>query len=820
MIHPRFPGETVSPSQRPNSLQSTSAAGYTSPAVHWVTALLAADVSGDILDHQTFTPWKAMRIQSANADFAQDAGTQWNRWLERDSTPYFLPLFNNWDLEPAFLEKAFWRLHSESSLPWAGTFSVLKDDEGIHLWNTGFESGETFLRASLMRSPVLIRHQVWKELGGFRSGLSPVQTLWEFWLRAARQGIWGITIPEYLAWLPQPYREETPGTVLEKTLEESQTFFNKRTFPSSTLRTESLAETEVLLQRSLPAFHHPSKRESVLFLISPQPTLGERIELLKLANEFRHLGWDVKFLLTGSSDPSQLADWSAFSTEVFALGNFLSESNFPVFIKSFLETRRPGLLLVNGHAWNYHLMPWLRSWFPTLPIADWRGFPPRTEQAHDQFLANPLLVNQSWCQQAITESWLNRKFPLKKKPLRLYMPPLPALAENTEPNDKPALKVLFLHSELKHSTALFDLMENFSSGISNNRWTLVSEKPEILAAIRAHPIIKNKVVLHNYRDWMALLEDTELVWIPHSRPEDLALIQSSVYSRALFLLPENELADQLKIDKSSLVFSGEWKDDPAEQFQRGILPLLKKPETLELQRKRKYRHNPESTPDSGLSKAIHQLFLTSGMGGNVTLPPQLGDIWLDLNQRLQHLEKQVEQREQRIQELQTSMDRHEIDLGARLYYAQGSGFQENLSINRKITPGKFYRLRFSLSQIAGITGLRLDPVDFPGIITIDSILLFRELTFTPLWNSDAFPRFDGLTLDGTATLLESLAQWKILAYGPDPQILIPWKEEWTQYRDLALEVRMSTQLDLRDLLPLLKPPAPHVEVAPLTIEPN
>lgn len=762
-----------------------------------------------------------MRIQGTQPNFQQDAGTHWNRWLERDSTPYFLPLFNQWELEPSFLEKTFWRLHSESSLPWAGSFSVLKEESDLQLWNTGFESGDAFLRANLVRSPVLIRHQVWKNLGGFRSGLSPDQTLWEFWLRAARQGIWGITVPEYLAWSAHPWKESALAPAMEKVLEEGQQFFNRRNFPSIVLKSSNQTETEVLLQRSLPAFHHQVERESVLFLVSPHPSLSERIELLKLATEFQHLDWSVKFLLTGPNDPAQLADWGSCSAEVFALGNFLTEPNYPVFIKSFLETRRPGLLLVNGHSWNYHLLPWLRSWFPSLPIADWRGFPPASPFHTESLIPNPHLVNQSWCQQAITESWFNKQFPSGKKPLRLYLPPLPDLYGNKEESpSQPTRKVIFLHREIEHIQPLFDRIEHLSSGLPNARWTLVAENPKLLAGIRAHPAVKDKIAIQNLRDWLALLEETELVWLPHSKPEDLTLIQSSIHSQSLFLLPENELSEHLKEDKSSLVFSGSWKDAPEEQFQRGILPLLKKPETLELQRKRKQRYNPEQTPDSGLSKAIHQLFLTSGIGGNVTLPPQLGDIWLDLNQRLLHLERNLETSDQRIQELKTTIERHEIDLCTRLYYSQESGFKENFSINRKITPGKFYKLRFSLSQISGITGLRLDPIDFPGIVTIDSILLFRELTLTPLWNSEAFPRFDGLALEGTAILLDHLPQWKVFAYGPDPQILIPWQEEWKHFRDLTLEVRLSAQLDLTDLLPLLKLPDTQQTVPALPTEPR
>ena len=162
-----------------------------------------------------------------------------------------------------------------------------------------------------------------------------------------------------------------------------------------------------------------------------------------------------------------------------------------------------------------------------------------------------------------------------------------------------------------------------------------------------------------------------------------------------------------------------------------------------------------------------------------------------------------------------------MDLCSRLYYAQGQGFMENLSINRKITPGKFYRLRFSLARISGITGLRLDPIDFPGIVVVGSILLYRELTQMPIWNSDAFPRFHNLSLEGTAILLENLPQWKIFAYGPDPQIVLPWKNEWKQYTDLALEVRLTTHVDLTDLLPLLRL-SDNLEAAasPLPIEPR
>jgi hypothetical protein len=801
MIHPRFPAATQPPVQRvvrnPDNIP-----GSPSPTNHWITALLAPGMNPSMLDTQSFTPWKAMRVQAAQSDFQQDAGTFWNRWLQRDSTPYFLPLFDHWDLESTFLEKLVWHLHSQANVYWVGSYSVQTGPSETQLWNTGFESGDTFLRACANRSPVLIRYSLWKDLGGFRTGLSPKLTLWDFWLRAATQGLWGQTIEEYLAW-QQEHEELADHPATESILDEHRRFFSKRSFP----QIEEKPLRKLQLDLASPAFHRPSNHPTALILVSPQMGLGERIEFIRLLRGFDRLDWKTT-IVSGSKDtPDLLADWGKYTNDLFALGNFLPSTAWPVFVRSLLETRRPTLIVTCGSTWHSHLLPWLRSWYPSIPVANWNALPPVDA---DDPIPSPALVNQSWYQQDITEEWWQKQFP-DADAFRLRLPPL-ILADTEDRKASPAdetkklKRVIFIRAEFVHIQPFLDQLEQHTHKLSPAiTWSFASQSAHLLAQLPPHPAIREKLLIRDVESWHDLLGQTEMIWLPQPALDQLPLIQSAKNSDTLFLIPESALTEALQQDKSLLVFSAQWIDDPIQQLKNGVYPFLKCPEARALQVKRKERQ-PTAESGSNLHEALQKVLYTAGYGGHTTLPPQLGDLWLSLGQRLENLQLDVRDSHHRIERLNTIIDRHEIDLRARLYYSLQDGFREDLTIDRKITPGQFYRLKFSLTNIQGITGLRFDPIDFPGIVTVESILLVRELTMTPLWNSDAFPRFHQLELGGTALLLENLPRWKIFAFGPDPQITIPWKEEWRHFSDLALEVRLSTQTDLVDLLPLLKTP--------------
>jgi len=111
-------------------------------------------------------------------------------------------------LEPTAVEKSLWCLESRPEFAFAKGYCV-GFGAAHYLWRRGFHEGDAFLRENLVEPAAMIRRDVYLAIGGHDERIRDGLEDWDFWLRAADHGHWGVTIPEFLNWYrrrPGPQR--------------------------------------------------------------------------------------------------------------------------------------------------------------------------------------------------------------------------------------------------------------------------------------------------------------------------------------------------------------------------------------------------------------------------------------------------------------------------------------------------------------------------------------------------------------------------------------------------------------------------------------
>lgn len=112
----------------------------------------------------------------------------------------------------------------------------------------------------------------------------------------------------------------------------------------------------------------------------------------------------------------------------------------------------------------------------------------------------------------------------------------------------------------------------------------------------------------------------------------------------------------------------------------------------------------------------------------------------------------------------------------QIYWENKKGYSEDNSSSVSINSDGDFNI-YDVSIPSKVTGqLRLDPVNFPGIVEIKSLELYEEENnkeiHTSLKNWSAENNFEGLSLGSSGLLLNTRETFKFLAVNKDPQLML------------------------------------------------
>lgn len=302
-----------------------------------------------------------------------------NSGVAQASCEYVLLLDSDDLLEPTAAEKWWWYLLTHPQAAFVASYHVAFGGLN-YLWSGGFHDSAMNAERNRVSMLLMLRKSVHQAVGGFDETIRGGLEDWEFWMRCASRGIWGATIPEYLAW----YRVRGDHSDRWENLQEERVAAFRETFqqkyPALYQGQFPALQAPVDFDLTLPDLDIPlvnrlEKTGPHLLIIMPWLVMGgaERF-VLNVIDQLTARGWKISIVTTAPSENAWLYEFEQRTTDIFLLPNFLPIPDFPRFLGSLIQSRGFDAVFVQGSLEGYRLLPVLRAWFPDLPIFDYLHF--------------------------------------------------------------------------------------------------------------------------------------------------------------------------------------------------------------------------------------------------------------------------------------------------------------------------------------------------------------------------------------------------------------------------------------------------------------
>ncbi len=265
----------------------------------------------------------------------------------------------------------------------------------------------------------MVRTFAARSVGGFDETMRDGLEDWDFWLRLAKAGHWGGTIPEVL----DHYRTREDHSDRWKNLGRS----GRREFAEDQIRKRyrgldegvfapkastrlSPAEWREITRSYWPG---PTIERKCIWMILPHLELGGADRLnLDLLTFWRARGFEVVVVTTRPVSDSWIQSFREKTSFIYSLPKFLPAAAYPAFLEMLVGARRPSAVYLSHSEVGYHLAGWLKKLVEPAPLVDllhivskgWRngGYPRMSVQARD-FL-DGTIVTSDWLR-----DWLCRE---------------------------------------------------------------------------------------------------------------------------------------------------------------------------------------------------------------------------------------------------------------------------------------------------------------------------------------------------------------------------------------------------------------------------
>jgi glycosyltransferase involved in cell wall biosynthesis len=280
-------------------------------------------------------------------------------------------------LELTALEKFYNFLRINTEFDFVNSY-VVGFGHLTYLWKGNFSETAKFFSENPITATFMARKEVFKTVpfdesmrGGFED--------WDFWVRAAVNGKWGHTIPEFLFW----YRRSDPGlkkwenwdngpktTQFVKRLHEK--YFPQigdKGFPVKSLNT---FRNEVLHDKDLTANNSLAKKKKRILFILPWFNLGgaDKVNLDILEGLVTKFDWEATILSTLQSTNEWLPMFDRVSPDIFNLPNYFSPHDYYRYVDYLIKTRQPDVILVTHSQFGYWMCPHFKQNYPQIPVVD------------------------------------------------------------------------------------------------------------------------------------------------------------------------------------------------------------------------------------------------------------------------------------------------------------------------------------------------------------------------------------------------------------------------------------------------------------------
>lgn len=279
-------------------------------------------------------------------------------------------------LEPVYLEKCAWFLDSNSEFAFCNSYSVVFGEQK-YLRTAGFEKGKAFFQTNCGPLTSVIRRTAYEDCGGFDESVQLPYEAWDFWLRMAKAGHWGYTIPEFLQWhrkrgnapFEQTLQSGNINDEFARVIRQKYAYIDKG-FPEPRRRQPQPYETiETATLVTNPLAANPLGRR-IMFILPWMVTGGADRVNLDLIEGLASKGHDITICATLSADHRWEHQFSQFTPDIFVLPNILRASDYPRFLAYMIQSRQIDTVVITGSTIGYQFLPFLKSVSPGVAFID------------------------------------------------------------------------------------------------------------------------------------------------------------------------------------------------------------------------------------------------------------------------------------------------------------------------------------------------------------------------------------------------------------------------------------------------------------------
>lgn len=277
-------------------------------------------------------------------------------------------------IEPTAVEKSLWYAvrHSQAAFinGFSGAFGAQE-----YIWCNGFHERSYFLIDNRVCPIALVRRDVHALVGGYDETMKSGLEDWDFWLRCAEHGFWGVTLPEITCWYRR--RPDHSERWSEYNEQGKQRFVqnSKKKYPKIYRKGIAALELDTRTERESPNLAGTNKlikRDRRVLLFLPWLEMGGADQFnINLIKELKKRGWEISIVCTLPSNHPWLAEFAKETPDIFILNHFLEIEDVPAFVEYLIVSRNFDLVLIIQSLMGYFLLPFLRARFPQLALCDY-----------------------------------------------------------------------------------------------------------------------------------------------------------------------------------------------------------------------------------------------------------------------------------------------------------------------------------------------------------------------------------------------------------------------------------------------------------------
>ncbi|MCG3124698.1 MAG: D-inositol-3-phosphate glycosyltransferase [Phycisphaerales bacterium] len=315
---------------------------------------------------QSMPRWVLAPVPAGNSPLTD----RLNHAIRSATTPFVYIASPEAVLAPTLLEKAFWFLATHPRYAFVNCHE-LRRFTGAQptLHGRHFFDRDAVLHADQLGVHVLVRRSAFLDLHGFDASHEPAIAAWDFWLRAAETNQWGSTIAEPLVERPAgpDHGDPVPADIERHRPGFQQRF--PRLFAGHFPMIEPRLPTAFEPIRDQPPASWSCPRTSAdtrrMLMIVPWLRMGGADKFnLDLCSLLRKHGWELTIVCTAPGPNEWLTLFEQHTRDLFFPHLFLHWADYPVLIRSLIQSRKPDVVFISNSELGYHLTPYLRAFHP------------------------------------------------------------------------------------------------------------------------------------------------------------------------------------------------------------------------------------------------------------------------------------------------------------------------------------------------------------------------------------------------------------------------------------------------------------------------